>query len=435
MHPRVLIIATTPYSENYSSRSLDAYFHYWEKDNVAQIFTRNIIPTKGHCGELFQISDAKLLKRWMHKNVETGRLYLYDELCESGANQVIDDNAMQRIGTKHTPTIEILRRILWRKKFWCTTLLNEWLDKFQPECIFYNFSNHIFTQQIVLFIAEKYDIPIITAIGDDFYFNDQNKVSPAYHLYRIIFKKLTRKILTRKNASAVYVSHKIREKYEQQFNLKGRTIYFNSTVPRKNFCPINTDKPVIAYFGNIRLGRNNSLLEFATALGKVNSAYTLEVYAGESDPTYYEPLQKHPNIKYGGKIPYEDVRKKTKECDIVVVVEGFRDVDIAFTKYSLSTKAADSLSCGSAIMVYGPEEAGIVDYFKRFDAAMVCTNPDYLEESLFKLINDVTLQKEYYEKAKQVAKKNHTVQSSTRRFEDLLLSVVECNKNEKLQEV
>ena len=65
MHPRVLIIATTPYSENYSSRSLDAYFHYWEKDNVAQICTRNIIPTKGHCGELFQISDAKLLKRWM----------------------------------------------------------------------------------------------------------------------------------------------------------------------------------------------------------------------------------------------------------------------------------------------------------------------------------------------------------------------------------
>ena len=62
MHPRVLIIATTPYSENYSSRSLDAYFHFWEKENVAQIFTRNIIPTKGHCEELYQIADSVLLK-------------------------------------------------------------------------------------------------------------------------------------------------------------------------------------------------------------------------------------------------------------------------------------------------------------------------------------------------------------------------------------
>ena len=281
MHPRVLIIATTPYSENYSSRAMDAEFHFWGRENAAQIFTRNIIPTKGHCGELFQITDSRLLKRWLHKVKNTGVIYQYDNLDDSGDNQIIDDNKMQKIGTKHTPTIEILRRLLWRKKYWCTEQLNEWLDKFQPECIFYNFSNHIFTQQIALYVAEKYNIPIITAIGDDFYFNDQKSLSPAYHLYRRIFKKLTRKILTAKNSSAVYCSDKIKEKYNGEFSLNGETVYLSSSIERKPFSPINTNFPVVAYFGNIRLGRNESLLDVADALGKIKSSYKLEVYSDE----------------------------------------------------------------------------------------------------------------------------------------------------------
>ena len=424
MHPRVLIIATTPYSENYSSRSLDAYFHFWEKENVAQIFTRNIIPTKGHCGELFQISDSKLLKRWLHKTIETGAVYHYDELADSGTNQIIDDSAMQKLGTKHTPTIEILRRILWRKKYWCTDQLNEWLDKFRPECIFYNFSNHIFTQQIALYVAERYGIPIITAIGDDFYFNDQKSLSPAYHLYRNVFKKLTRRILTRKYSSAVYVSDRIRDKYNDEFELGGETVYFISTIARKPFSPINKEKPVIAYFGNIRLGRNNSLLDIATALGRIKLTYTLEVFAGESDPYYYEPLQNHPNIKYGGKIPYSEVQMRTTACDAVVVVEGFREEDLAFTKYSLSTKAADALSCGSMIIAYGPEDAGVIDYLKKTGAAMVCTNPERLQELLETLLTDVTLQKEYYDRAIAVTKRNHTITGSTKTFESIVDRVV-----------
>lgn len=423
MHPRVLIIATTPYSENYSSRAMDAEFHFWEKDRVAQIFTRNIVPTKGHCGELFQISDSKLLKRWLHKTKETGTLYLYDELADSGANQIIDDSAMQKLGTKHTPTIEILRRMLWRKKYWCTDQLNEWMDKFQPECIFYNFSNHIFTQQIALYVAERYGIPIITAIGDDFYFNGQKSLSPAYHLYRSIFKKLTRRILTRKNSSAVYCSDKIRDKYNSEFNLDGDTVYLSSTIPRKPFNPINQEHPVIAYFGNIRLGRNNSLLDVATALEHINPDYRLEVYSGESDPTYYQALKDHPNVIYGGRVPYSQVQKRTAESDIVVVVEGFQPEDIDFTRYSLSTKAADSLASGAAVLAYGPEDAGVIGYLISTQATASCTDKDKLEECLRKLITDIDLQKKNYDQAASIFQKNHTLESSCSVFENIVEKV------------
>ena len=424
MHPRILIIATTPYSENYSSRSLDAYFHYWEKENVAQIFTRNIIPTKGHCKELYQISDARLVNRWLHKTKQTGRLFLYEDLEDSGENVVTDNGTMQQLGKKHTPLIEVTRRILWRKKYWCTSQLNEWLDQFNPECIFYNFSNHIFTQQIALYVAERYKIPIVTAIGDDFYFNDQKSFSPIYILYRKIFKRLSRQILTREKSSAVYVNDKIRDKYNSEFGLKGETIYFNSTVERRQFAPVNQDNPVICYFGNIRLGRNNSLIDIANALNKINNGYKLSVYASESDPMYYKPLVDHPNIDYKGSIPYSDVKQRIAECDIFVVVEGFEEEDLAFTRCSLSTKAADSLASGCAILAYGPKEAGVIDYLESTGVAFVCNDTDGLEETISSILLNSTLQREKYEYAIAAYKQNHTLESSSKRFEKIVNSAI-----------
>ena len=176
MHPKILIIATTPYSTSDSSRTLDAYFHYWEKDRVAQIFSRNWIPNKGHCGEMYQITDASLLKKWLHQPVEVGQIYTYDEMRNEDGNEVMEDSSAvglsYKIGSKHSPSVEILRRLLWRKKFWCTPKLIKWLDDFKPECIVYNFSNHLFTQQIALFVANRYQIPIVAIIGDNYYFDE-----------------------------------------------------------------------------------------------------------------------------------------------------------------------------------------------------------------------------------------------------------------------
>lgn len=80
MHPRVLIVGTVPYNTKSTSRAFDAYFHYWEKENIAQIFSNTKKPCKGHCETLFQITDHRVLQRWMGKKVDTGVIYHYDEL-------------------------------------------------------------------------------------------------------------------------------------------------------------------------------------------------------------------------------------------------------------------------------------------------------------------------------------------------------------------
>ena len=81
-HPRLLIVGTVPYDKQSTSRAFDAYFHFWEKENLAQVFSNPQEPLKGHCGTLFQITDQRMLKRWINPKQKTGRVFHYEELSE-----------------------------------------------------------------------------------------------------------------------------------------------------------------------------------------------------------------------------------------------------------------------------------------------------------------------------------------------------------------
>lgn len=425
MKPKILIVGTVPYNQNSTSRAFDAYFHYFSKKNLAQIFSNTKTPCKGHCGTLYQITDYQMLQRWKHQLKETGKIFYYDELPAKWENnndlEINSEEAKRayKFGRKHTPLIYLLRGILWRKKYWCTPKLLKWLDDFKPDCVFLSFSDSFFIPQIALFVAKRYDIPIVSSIGDDYYFNNQQNNSISYWIYKKLYKSLIDKVLAWKG-SAIYISDKIRDKYNQEFNLDGETVYLNSTIKRKEFSVIDLKKPIITYFGNIRIGRNDSLCAIATALGKINSDYKVMVYSNEKDKEIYSKLIKHPNIIYGGSIPYEKVQEKMTESDITIIVEGTKEKDIELSRYSLSTKAADTLASGCSILVFGSIECGIIEYMKNTEAAVVCTEEDELEEKIRNLLSDKNLQKQLYDNSIKITEINHTLQSSCKVFENVV---------------
>ncbi|MBR5683118.1 MAG: glycosyltransferase [Ruminococcus sp.] len=416
MHPRLLIIGTVPYNTKSTSRAFDAYFHYWEKENIAQIFSNTKRPCKGHCGTLYQITDHRMLQRWQGKKLETGVIYNYDELEDEWTDTDLEvkgdtAKAAYKFGRKHSPLTHLLRGLLWRKKFWCTEKLNKWMDDFKPECIFLAFSDDYFIPKIAMYAAKRYNIPIVSCIGDDYYFNLEKTANPLYHLYKRTYRRLIRKVLAWRG-SAIYISDKIRDKYNSEFGLDGETVYLASTIERKPFQTINTEAPVITYFGNIRMGRNNSLNDIGYALGKINPSYILEVYSNEQDAVYYDVFKDNPNVKFMGSVPYAQVQKRMTESDVTVVVEGFADKDINLSRYSLSTKAADALSSGAGILVYGSLESGIIDYMQSTQAAMVCTEKESLETCIRKLFGDKELQKQYYDQAIVMTEKHHNRRAS-----------------------
>lgn len=430
-HPRLLIVGTTPYSTKDQSRSFDAFFHYWEKENIAQIFCRPQSPVKGHCGTLFQITDYRMLQRWKGKKLETGKVYYYEDLPESNESTLRTDetnNAPQayKFGLRHSPLTRLLRGLLWRKRFWCTEALNKWLDEFKPECVFLSFSDDYFIPQIALYVAERYNIPIVNSILDDYFFNTHYSLNPLYWWYKLTYKNLIRKVLAHKG-SAIYISDKIRDKYNSDLGLDGETIYLTSNVKRKPFTPINIESPLITYFGNIGMGRNHSLNEIGYALGQINPNYILEVYSGAKDPAFYEVFKSNPNIYFGGAIPYEQVQEKMFKSDVTVIVEGFMDKDINQSRYSLSTKAADALASGATILTYGSPECGIIEYMQSTNASFVCTDKMKLVETVKKMLERKDLQEKYYTQEIVMTNEHHNIKKSCETFEKIVARAMSKN--------
>lgn len=429
MDRRILIVGTVPYNKATPARAFDAYFHGWDQKCLAQIFSNSKNPVKGHCDTLYQITDKRMLQRFLGKNIRTGKLFTYGELGSAWTDydKEVGSGIYKKLydrGTQKSPLIHLARGILWRKKNWCTKELNQWLDDFQPECVFLAFSNDYFIPQIALYVAERYNIPIVSAIGDDYYFNRKFSLSPLYHLYGVTYRKLIRKIFAH-GGSAIYISDKIRDKYNSEFGLDGQTVYLSSEVQRRPFRPINKTNPQICYFGNISQGRYISLNDIGYALGELNKDYCLEVYSSQAHPEVIKAFAANPNAVFCGGIPYEQVVEKTAQSDILVIAESFEPEFVSAVRYSLSTKAADSLASGAQILVYGSPECGVIEYMQGTNSAVVCTDRAKLPEMIRELIDNVQMQKRYYENAVVISKQHHTLASSTRIFREVVEKAID----------
>ena len=428
MKPRVLIVGTVPFNERSTSRAFESYFYNWEKENLAQIFSNTKQPTKGHCGTLYQITDQRLLKRKFNRTLDTGMIFRYEDLPDEWADNSLEVNSsffskLYRWGSKKSPMVYIIRQYVWNKKYWCTDKLNKWLDEFKPECVFLSSSDDFFVQNIALYVAKRYNIPIVTAVGDDYYFNKKLSFSPLYYFYKILYRDLMRKVFRHKG-SAIYIGDKIKNKYNSHFGLNGKTVYLTSSIKRRKFKEIEKNYPKIVYCGNIRLGRNNSLNDIGLALGKINSKYILDIYSNETDSNFYKLFESNSNIHFHGSIPYSEVQKVMLESDIIVVVEGFEKRDVNITRYSLSTKVADSLATGSNVLGYGSIECGAIEYLKEIKSGIVCTNFSELVPNITKLLENPELQREFYDSAKKITEKNHNIVNSTRIFEEVVQKVL-----------
>lgn len=435
--PRLLIVGTVPYNRQSTSRAFDAYFHNWPHDKLAQVFSNAAEPLKGHCGQLYQITDQMMLNRWLHRTTQVGRLYrrekLKDELESNrdfNPNLAGANSRLHRYGARHTPLTHLLRKVLWRKKYWNTQEFNQWLEEFKPKCVFLSFSNDFFILEIALYIARKFDIPICSSTGDDYYFDNKFSLNPLYYIYHEWYKSLNRKVFRHKG-SAIYIGDKIRDKYNGAFGLDGETVYLVSDIERRPFRPIDSENFTVRYFGNIQMGRNQSICRIAEVLDEINKNIIVEVYSSERSEKYTSVFSKHDNIRFCGAISYSEVMQKTIESDFLIVAEGTTKHDINLSRYALSTKVADALASGCNIIGYGSIECGAIEYLKNTGCAVVAHNQIDLKQQLIALIENIEEQKKNYYKAKDVFECNHTSIASNNRVKNIITRITQSSNNAK----
>ena len=364
--PRILIVGTLPYNPNESSRALDTYFRGWPKENLRMIFSNADVPMKGHCSSLFQITDYDLLQVLKGKTKNPGRAFNYEDLSDTPQHD--EKQKLAKFKKKNTFRF-YARKFLWKKKRWCTSELNQWVDEFKPEAIYICFSDDYFILNISYYFAKKYNIPIIAQIGDDYYFRD-NK-NPLLAPYLKSYKKLFRNIMSL-DGFGVYISQKLADQYNSHFRLQGHPFYLASAIKESNQ-PIRRE---FNYFGKIALGRDKALAKLSQILKKVNPDFALNVYSTDARDKQKEYLKSN-GCNYKGTVPYSDAISIMNSGSFNIVASGFSKKDIEQTRYSLSTKISDLLSCSGPIIAIGPQGDGAIDFLSENQCAFVIDDLDF----------------------------------------------------------
>ena len=375
--PRILIVGTLPYNPNESSRALDTYFRDWPKESLRMIFSNADVPMKGHCSSLFQITDYDLLQVLKGKTKNPGRVFNYDDLSDVSKHD--EKQKLSKFKQKNTFRF-YARKFLWKNKRWCTPELNEWVEEFKPEGIYICFSDDYFILNIAYYFAKKYNIPVITQIGDDYYFKNNKNLFLVPYLKA--YKKLFSNIMSL-DGFGVYISQKLADQYNSHFKLQGFPFYLASSIKESNQ-PV---KKEFNYFGKIALGRDKALAKLSQILKKVNSDFVLNVYSTDATEKQIKFLKSN-GCNFKGAVPYSNAVSIMNSGSFNIVASGFSKKDIEQARYSLSTKIADLLSCPGPIIAVGPRGDGAIDFLLENQCAFVIDDLNFDYNKLKDFIYD-----------------------------------------------
>lgn len=423
---KVLIISHNIISRtNNMGKTLLSYFDGWEADKLCQLFFQSEAPTTDCCGAYYRVNDVDIVKSLLCRK-KPGKALGADDYSADGELRTDSEAAagIYKVGKKRKPWMYLVRNAIWALNTWKTEALDNWLEECNPDVIFFASGDYVFPYRIVEYVSHKLNIPVVTAVFDDYYFYRPKSFSPIAKLNTYIFRKVFHRIMEQ-SSCALYVHPAMKKKYDEEFRVKSEVVYTSAEavyIPEKDNEDIN-----ISYFGGLDLKRYESLIEIGKTLRRISpdGSLLLDVYSGEKRTEILKKLTIENGIRFMGSVGAEEVKEKQKQSNILVLAESVSPEILERIRYSLSTKAAEYLASGRCVLAYGPKDAGVISYLMENDAACVVTEPQKLEEALRKLINSPEQRKQYAKKQLELAYKNHRVDQNREKIRKLIYTAGE----------
>lgn len=419
-YPKVLIISHNALSINSNmGKTLMNFFIDWPKESLAQLYFRNETPGKGLCEQYFMLTDFDIVKS-LYSKENNGKTFEDKDLVNTIYENNYTEKKIYNIGRNRRPFMYLARNILWESKKWNNYKLKEWIEKVNPDVIFFASGAYSFSCKITAEISKTYNIPIITYISDDFYMNSKKSMSPIYIINNIEFKNTFKKLM-KQTCDNIYICDMMKEEYDKEFDKNGKVIMTTSQLEEKDIKQKNKIK--ISFIGNLGLGRSYSLIELGKVINKIDKDLFIDIYSKEDREEILRDLNESNGIRFKGAISPEEVESVIEESDILLHVESMDTNYRELVKYSISTKIADSLSSGRCIIAYGPQEVASIKYLKDNDSACVITNKDEIEDKITELIKNKDMQTFYINNAKNTAKERHNCKINSMILKKLVFDI------------
>ena len=129
-------------------------------------------------------------------------------------------------------------------------------------------------------------------------------------------------------------------------------------------------------------------------------------------------------MTYCGCISEREVERLLGTSKFIIFAEAFDNNSICRTKYSLSTKIAESLRSGACILAYGPPEIASIDYLRRYHAAYILEKAEELPNAIQYLCKEADEYSHYTLCAQSLAERFHSAAVNEECLRDILTEAI-----------
>lgn len=390
--PRVLVTTVSGWSNSIGSDTMSTLFSRYDSSKLASLYIRAELSDSPVCNRYFHIFENRIIKSLFRKHVVTG-----EEFITTGNEKAIITSAYKKEKAfyskfiKFRPRILILiRELIWKFGHWKSKELNDFLDDFKPEVVFFPIESYIHLNRINEYIIKRCKPRLVICnLWDDNFTYKQSK-SIGYKIHRFWLRKHYRKLV---NLGDVFIAQnpKMQREFKEEFG-KDTVLITKPIFHIGEFKEYTPKSPIkLLYTGSLYINRDKSIIALANAIKKINSngiKVELDVYSGTSiSSAQRNAIECDPGCHFKGHINQSEVFKLQQEADILVFVEDLSDKNLA-ARLSFSTKITDYLRAGKCILAIGNKDLAPMEYLLEQNAACVCTDAKEIYPALKELVED-----------------------------------------------
>lgn len=424
--PKILVITVSSWNRRVGSNTWSTLLQQYGSENVANICIRDEIPDNPVCSRYFNISENRVLKSIIKRNIKTGKETAPSlESAEINEDLSEHNERYKKMKKKRRYSMLMAREIIWKAGKWRTSELDEFLDSFNPDIILHSMEGYIHLNRIILYAIKRTGAAAIGYVWDDNFTYKQSK-RIGYKIYRFFQRKSLKKLASQ-TQEFFAISDMTKREADAFFgiNCKILTKPLNS-IPCVEYERI--EKPInILYTGNLNIGRDQSLLKLTKVVGeKFKEEFVIDVYTQtELSEDKKKLIEESGVCTIHAPIPQSEVLEKQKKADMLLFLEDIDGPNAHTARLSFSTKITDYLSSGKCILAIGCPDTAPMQYFIENNTAIVAASEVEIALKLEEITNDSGLLIKYAENAREIGIKNHSKDRVLSVFAETISSALE----------
>lgn len=409
--PKVLAISLSTWRKDSGNHTQTDVFKFWDKERLAQIYTKSDLPNTPVCDKFFRISENAV----MHSVIN--RRPVGEEVQNCAETQTQDEKAIEqekriyeRAHKKKSWFLTIMREVVWTFGRWKTPALDKFVEDFDADVYFVPIYPVVYMGKIQKYILKKFPKPYVCYLADDNYSYLACGKNPLAYLHRFMLRKVVKDLA--ENCDEMFTITKTEARdTDKLFGTHSVVLTKGIDYSELKYEQKEISKPVkMVYTGQLMLGRSFSLVEVAKALKNINKGetkLTLDIYTPTPLDEQSTAILNSNGCTLHEPVPKEQVAAIQREADIVVFAESLEKEYKMIARLSFSTKLTDYFASGKCIFAIGDKAIAPIEYLEENDAAVIATEYEQIEPALLSLVNDPQKISEYGKKAFECGRKNH----------------------------